>query len=152
MGWAAALHPALEQRGLLDLRVVEVGVEVPEPAIVVGVAVPDEGCMGVDDCVEGCWTSEFDSETGRLAVMSLVRSRVDSGSVGVVPPRRGERSCSVDEACMLSSPTVLERSSWWPAKTKRTSGGTMAAALRKARTFSIVCSGRTFSGIARYES
>lgn len=101
IGWAAALHPSFEQRGLLDfLGAAFVGVPVLGVDVsVVGVEVPDVAAEAAGSAC--CW---------RLAVMSLAMSVEDSGSVGAVPPRIGVRSCRVDEGCKLSSETVAEGS------------------------------------------
>ena len=137
IGWAAALQPTFEQRGLLDFLGAEVaafGVAVP----LVGVAVPEvmvEATAG-SAC---CWS---------VAVMSLARSVEDSGSVGAVPPRKGESSCNVEDGWRLSSETVEEGSRAWPACNNLASAGMLVEADRNSRTLEIVLVGLTFSGIA----
>lgn len=139
IGWAAVLHPSLEQRGLLDfLGAVLVGVPVVGvEVVVVGVDVPE---MVVEVAGSACCC--------RVAVRSLTRLVDDSGSVGAVPPRRGVRSCRVDEGCRLSSETVAEGSREWPDCNNLASAGILVEAERNSRTLEMVLVGLTFKGIA----
>jgi hypothetical protein len=138
MGCAAALQPTFEHRGLLDFRGAEDGVEAAGvDASVVGVAVPD---VAVEAAGSACCC--------RVTVMSLAISVDDSGSVGAVPPRRGESSCNVTEGCRLSSETVAKGSSAWPDCSNLASAGILVEAERNSRTLEMVFVGLTFKGIA----
>lgn len=130
MACAAALQGGWAQRGFL--RTVEVGVDVPDAAVVVvGVAVPDVG------------VSVPAASAGLLSVM-----RASPISVGAVPPRSGERSSRVVAGCRLSDDTVSEEGRCRPARSRRTSDGRFAEAERKSRTSEMEFAGRTFRGMA----
>lgn len=87
IGCAAARQASLEQRGLLDFRLVGVAALDVE-----GVEVEVDGLT-----VAGCW-EDASSREGAVC------------STGVLL-LGGEESCSVDDSSSLSSPTVLEGSS-----------------------------------------
>lgn len=100
------------------------GVEVPGGAVVLVPAVACEGSPSV-------------------AVISA-----DDCSTGDVPPRSGERRCSVACGWRERSPTVLEGCRLLPACSRRTSAGGAVEAERKLRTSEMVLQGLTFKGIA----
>lgn len=136
MGWAAALHGGCAQRGLLDFLAGVDAVAVPVDAVV-GVEVPD---VAADVLV-----CEGPSAAGIVAVIFVGPA---GGSVGVVPPRSGDKICRVAAGCKARSLTVLEGERWRPECKSRTSEGRVVDADKKSRTSEMVFEGLTFKGMA----
>ena len=105
--------------------------------VVVGVEVPD---VAADVLVGG-----GPSTAGIVAVILVGAA---DGSVGVVPPRSGDKMCRVAAGCKARSPTVLDGDRWCPECKSRTSEGRVVDADKKSRTSEMVFEGRTFNGMA----
>lgn len=129
---------------MLDLRVVDVGVDVPVllGVVLVGVAVPDVAGVIAAELSAGA-----SNEGGIVAVIVAAVVEEDVSDDGAVPPRRGERRCKVDEGAKPRSPTVLDGERWRPAWRSRTSVGRVVEAERKFKRSEIELDSLTFKGI-----